>query len=320
MSTAYIDITPEELSAAAATAIADAKNYDYHQASEILANAGLCGVCASEDAGGLGLGIEFAVPLVSEAGKLQLQWPLLETILLAKALGSSPLATELCSGLRSATWAWQGDYPSQWAGHARFANRSDWVLVANGQEGAVLLDLSTIDVHLDEALDPESPQAWLALDNASVLATLDAATFAVLKRDSQILIASMVNGAAEGALNTTATYLSARVQFGRPITAKQAARHTLARMRLLQDATHAGIQRVLHIDEFGRTRDSAAMLSYALSSAAFVLEKAIHLHGGMGFTWEVPLHYALREVRKFDAAFGAGGLAQKVGHDFILSI
>jgi alkylation response protein AidB-like acyl-CoA dehydrogenase len=56
-----------------------------------------------------------------------------------------------------------------------------------------------------------------------------------------------------------------------------------------------------------------------LSSAAFVLEKSIHLHGGMGFTWELPLHYALREVRKFDAAFGAGALASQAGRDFIQS-
>ncbi len=62
------------------------------------------------------------------------------------------------------------------------------------------------------------------------------------------------------------------------------------------------------------------VLANALASAAFVLEKSIHLHGGMGFTWEVPLHYALREVRKFDAAFGSGALASQVGLDFIQSV
>jgi alkylation response protein AidB-like acyl-CoA dehydrogenase len=62
------------------------------------------------------------------------------------------------------------------------------------------------------------------------------------------------------------------------------------------------------------------VLANALASAAFVLEKSIHLHGGMGFTWEVPLHYALREVRKFDAAFGSGALASQVGRDFIQSV
>ena len=45
--------------------------------------------------------------------------------------------------------------------------------------------------------------------------------------------------------------------------------------------------------------------------------KAMHLHGGMGFTWEVPLHHALREVRKIDAAWGGGDLPQSLGRRFI---
>jgi hypothetical protein len=91
-------------------------------------------------------------------------------------------------------------------------------------------------------------------------------------------------------------------------------------MRLLQEASNAGIQRVLATDEYGSVRSTQPVLAHALASAAFVLEKSIHLHGGMGFTWEVPLHYALREVRKFDAAFGSGALANRVGRDFIRSV
>jgi alkylation response protein AidB-like acyl-CoA dehydrogenase len=88
-------------------------------------------------------------------------------------------------------------------------------------------------------------------------------------------------------------------------------------MRLLQEASNAGIARVLDADEYDRVRDTRPVLANALANAAFVLEKSIHLHGGMGFTWEVDLHYALREVRKFDAAFGSGALARQVGQDFI---
>lgn len=320
MSMTDIELTPQELSGAAAQAITDALTHEFRHASQVLANAGLCGVCANEDVGGLGLGIDFAVPIVAEAGKLRLQWPLLETLLIAKALGTSSLAAELCDGTRSATWAMQGNLRDRWAGHARYAEHCDWVLVADGQGGAVLLDLSTVEIQQDLALDPENPQSWLVLNSAKVLAELDAASFADLQRCGQILIASQVNGAAESALQATATYLSARVQFGRPLTAKQAARHLLARMRLLQDATSAGIQRVLHVNEFDSVRDTAPILATALSNAAFVLEKSIHMHGGMGFTWEVPLHYSLREVRKFDAAFGAGALAQQVGQNYIQSI
>ncbi|MGK6306649.1 acyl-CoA dehydrogenase family protein [Variovorax sp. DT-64] len=314
------DLKPEEFAQAAAEAIADAQNRTFRDAAQVLADAGLCGVCALEDAGGLGLGIEFALPIAAEAGKLRLQWPLLETILIAKALGESPLAAELTSGARVATWALEGSLQDRYAGQARFARDSDWVLVADGQGGGALLDLSSVEIQDDGALDPEHPQSWLALDSAKVLAELDAATFAALQRDSHILIAGFVNGAAEAALATTAEYMSTRVQFGRPLSAKQAVRHLLARMRLLQEASNAGIQRVLGADEYGSVRGTQPVLANALASAAFVLEKSIHLHGGMGFTWEVPLHYALREVRKFDAAFGSGALASQVGRDFIRSV
>lgn len=314
------DLKPEEFAHAAAEAITDAQTREFREAAQVLANAGLCGVCAKEDAGGLALGIEFALPIVAEAGKLRLQWPLLETILIAKALGDSMLAGELASGARVATWALQGRLQEGLAGPARYARESDWVLVADGQGGGALLDIGSVEVQDDAALDPEHPQSWLALEGAKVLATLDAATFAALQRDSHILVAGFVNGAAEGALATTAAYMSTRVQFGRPLSAKQAVRHLLARMRLLQEASSAGIERVLRTDEDERQRSTLPILAHALSSAAFVLEKSIHLHGGMGFTWEVPLHYALREVRKFDAAFGARALTQQLGRDFIQAV
>ena len=314
------DLKPEEFGQAAAEAIADAQPREFRDAAQVLANAGLCGVCAAEEAGGLGLGIEFALPIVAEAGRLRLQWPLLETILIAKALGDSPRAARLASGECVATMALQGSLQEKFAGHARHAAQSDWVLVADGQGGGALLDLRTVELQSDEAMDPDFPQAWLTLDKAEVLATLDAPAYAALQRDSQILIAGLVNGAAEGALLTTAEYMSTRVQFGRPLSAKQAVRHLLARMRLVQEASNAGVQRLLSKDEYGRTRATGPVLANALGNAAFVLEKSIHLHGGMGFTWEVPLHYALREVRKFDAAFGAGALARQSGRDFIESV
>lgn len=320
MSTQDNDLKPEEFGQAAIAVIADARERGFREAAEVLAGAGLCGVCAAENAGGLALGIGFALPIVAQAGAQRLQWPLLETMLIAKALGASPLAAELVAGTRVATWALQGDLKAGVAGHARHAAQCDWVLVADGLGGAALLDVASVDVQEDGALAPEHPQAWLDLGQAKVVATLDAAAFATLQREGQILIAGCVNGAAEGALNATADYMSTRVQFGRPLSAKQAVRHLLARMRLLQDTTQAGIERLLRTDEHGRERRVEPVLVNAIANAVFVLEKSLHLHGGMGFTWELPLHHALREVRKFDAAFGSGALASQVGRDFIHSV
>lgn len=313
------ELKPEEFAQAAVAPIDDANSRTMREAACVLAEAGLIGVCACEDDGGLGLDIDFAVPIVHAAGKQRLRFPLLEQIALAKAFAGTELAPALASGEKLATVALQGGIAQNVAAHARYANECDWVLVAD-REGAALVDVSTVACETDGRLDPESPQVWISLAGARVVAKLGAEAYAVLQRDLQVLVAAFVNGAAEGALETAATYMSTRVQFGRPLSAKQAVRHLLARMKLVQEASTAAIRRALLTDEYETPRDVRPALAGALANAAFVIEKAIHLHGGMGFTWEVPLHYSLREVRKFDASFGAGGLAREVGRDFIAAL
>jgi hypothetical protein len=285
----------EAFAQAAAEAIQDAQTRGMRDAAQVLAHAGLCGVCAHEEAGGLGLGIGFALPVADRGGQAAAPMAAARDHLGRQGAGRLAAgAPSWSSGERMATWALQGSLQEKVAGHARHAMDCDWVLVADGRGGGALLDVASLELQRDDALDPEHPQWWLGLEGATVLAVLDAARFAALQRDSHILIAGLVNGAAESALLTTAGYMSTRVQFGRPLSAKQAVRHLLARMRLLQEASHAGIQRLLATDEFGGVRDTRPVLANALGNAAFVLEKSIHLHGGMGFTWEVPLHHALR--------------------------
>lgn len=316
MSTHDEGLRPEEFAEAAAAAIADAQGRDLRAMAQVLAQAGLTGVCAPEADGGLGLGIAFAVPIAQAAGKLGLAFPLVEQLLLARALAGTPEGAALAAGEKLVTIAWQGNLAQGMAGPTRHAQGCDWALVPDG-DGAALVELAGVAIQADPALDPEAPQQWLALNGAVVRARLGAAAQAALLHEARLLLAALANGAAEGALETTAAYMATRVQFGRPLSAKQAVRHHLARMKLVQEVSAAAIQRVLATDEYGQPRSSHTALAGALANAAFVIEKAIHLHGGMGFTWAVPLHYALREVRKLDAAFGAGSLAQGVGRAFI---
>lgn len=310
------ELRPEEFAQAAEAAITDALSRpDAGAMAQVLAQAGLTGVMAAEEDGGLGLSLDFALPIAHAAGRLRLPLPLPEQILLASALAGTPQAAALAAGERLAGIAWQGSLQS---GHARLDNGpADWVLVADG-EGATLLDASALPRDEQAALDPDHPQAWIALDGAPVLARLDARAWDALQRQAHLLLAEFANGAAEGALQAAAEYMATRVQFGRPLSAKQAVRHLLARMRLLQDVSSAAIRRATQADEYGAPRETRPALAGALANAAFVIEKAIHLHGGMGFTWELPLHRALRAVRKLDAAFA--GLASGNGRAFIQSV
>jgi alkylation response protein AidB-like acyl-CoA dehydrogenase len=42
------------------------------------------------------------------------------------------------------------------------------------------------------------------------------------------------------------------------------------------------------------------------------IESALQLHGGMGFTWDVPVHRHLRRVRSWEAQGDAPGVRRAV--------
>jgi hypothetical protein len=294
-------LRPEEFAEAAEAAIQDALTRAAQDVPGTLAAAGLLGVCAKEADGGLGLALDFAVPLAQAAGRLRLHFA---------------LAAALTQGQTLATIAWQGQRDDGWVGHARRAQDARWLLVGHAQ-GAVLLDVLNAPQKTETTLDPENPQIWLDVRQCPVVTELDAETTAALWREGALLMGATAHGAADGALTAAATHTATRVQFDRPLSARQAVRHWLSRMKLYHEAGAAAIARALDCDEWGNAREPLPALMLNLQYATFIIEKAIHLHGGMGFTWEVPLHHALREVRKMDSAWGGGALPQSVGLRFI---
>jgi alkylation response protein AidB-like acyl-CoA dehydrogenase len=320
MNTHDDSLKPEEFAEAAAAAITDALARSFRDTADVLAASGLFGVYAPEHLGGLGLGLEFAVPISEAAGKLQLHFPLVEQIVLAKAFadaGADASITEaLVTGQKIAAIAWRGDPSKKIASHASHANDCDWILVAD-IEGASLIEANSVSMESNGALDPEHPHYELNFKDAVVKARLSSAAFAALIADAQVLWTGFVNGASGAALQSSAQYTSTRIQFGRPLSAKQVVRHTLARMQLLQTTSTAALHRVLRRDEFSAPRNTATAFSGAVANAIFIIERAIHLHGGMGFTWELPLHYSLREVRKIEAAFDNGHRLEDIGAQFI---
>ncbi|WP_254599996.1 acyl-CoA dehydrogenase [Cupriavidus gilardii] len=311
-------LRPEEFGEAAEAAIEDALGRSAAEHAGVLAAAGLFGVYAAEEDGGLGLPLDFAVPVVQAAGRLRLRFALAEQIVLARHLPDAAMRAALVEGQRRGAISCQGRLGERWVGHARQAADADWLLLrATHGDGAVLVDLNGAPRRQDPALDPEEPATWLDLAEGPVLAELDAIAAGALWRDLQLLLAATAHGAAEGALQAAVTHTGTRVQFGAPLSTRQAVRHWLARMKLFHEASGAAIGRALRRDEWGSERDARGALALNLQHAAFIIEKAMHLHGGMGFTWELPLHRALREVRALDAAFGATALPRQLGRDFI---
>lgn len=304
------DLLPEEFGAAAGDAIRHALDSAFADQTQILAQAGLFAITSPEDAGGMGLDLTFALPVAKAAGELQLRWPLVEQILLAQAFAGSEIGEALVAGDKVGTIAWGS------AGAAQFVDQADYVLIALGG-GAALYPREGLEVHIDAKLDPDFPQAAVACGTSAPVASLSAQAFAALRQDALALHAAFAIGAGIGALERSVAYMQTRVQFGRPLSAKQAVRHHLARMKMLSDISEATLTRAFKADEFGQARSIESAFAAALANAIFITEKAIHLHGGMGFTWELPLHYSLRDLRKIDAAFQAGKSLQAIGQAFI---
>jgi alkylation response protein AidB-like acyl-CoA dehydrogenase len=294
-----------ELRAAAEAAISDALSGDLKSTASVLAGAGLTALLTDEAAGGLGLRLRDALVVAEAAGALQLRWPLVEQMVLSAALAGTRAGGEMARGERIGAVAWQGSLEEGIAGPARAINMADYLLVRTG-EGAALLDRSSLELSEVAVLDPHWPEVWArwADQEPMVVARLDKRQSLALLHSIQLLCAAEVSGAARSALQRTAEHATMRVQFGGPLSARQAVRHQLARMQLRVELMSASIARVASADEFGMDRDSRSALAGVIEHGAFVLERAIHLHGAMGFTWDVPLHGALRAIRALDAAFG----------------
>ncbi|MEI8058321.1 MAG: acyl-CoA dehydrogenase family protein [Actinomycetes bacterium] len=106
-----------------------------------------------------------------------------------------------------------------------------------------------------------------------------------------VIWAAEAVGAAQHLLNLSVEYAKTREQFGKPIGSFQAVKHRLADMHSdVQYAETAVIWASLEPD------NSRRATAYALDTAIEVAQSSIQVHGGMGFTWEMGLHFYLRTM------------------------
>ena len=114
---------------------------------------------------------------------------------------------------------------------------------------------------------------------------------AAARHELDVVWAAEVAGAAQRMLDLAVDYAKQRVQFGRPIGSFQAVKHRLADMHIeVQLAESAVLWASLEPDQSRRTT------RYAVDAAIRVAEGAIQVHGAMGFTWELGLHFYLRSM------------------------
>ncbi len=118
------------------------------------------------------------------------------------------------------------------------------------------------------------------------------------------LLAAEQVGGAQQCLDMTVAHARRRVQFGRPIGTFQAVQHRCADMLLEVESARsaAAWAAVASSDELPK---AAAMAKVTCSEAfAFVATETIHLHGGLGFTWDHDAHLYFKRARSSRLLFG----------------
>ena len=307
-----------------------------------MAEQGWTGIIFPEAYGGFGMGMVEMAAALEEMGRALLPGPYLSTItagaLLEHAASDAQKHEHLsaiCHGDAKATVAlleqaasWSPDAVTMGAaligsryqlhGQKLFVNDAavaDFIICAARLDGDLALLLApkgrfkaTAMPAMDgtrklyevsfESLPPECLLARGARAHRALERALDIGAIA--------LVSEMVGGM-QRLLDMTVEYAKTRKQFGKPIGSFQAVQQQCADMLLFTESSRsATYYGAWALQEGTHEAQSAVSTAKAYASEAYreVGNRAIQVHGGMGFTWENDCHLYYRRAKASEIAFG----------------
>jgi len=260
---------------------------------------GLPALMAPEDEGGAGLGAVEMVLVAIAAGYWVLPEPLVE-----HAGVAVPLLVAAGVAVSEGTVA---------VGHPR--NR----LVADADTATALLLADGAAVHLvpaedvrvtrRESIDPFrrlfavawQPKASTRIAGEGWDRALD---------HGALFVAAQLLGLAQRAIDLSVAYTKERQQFGKPIGSFQAVKHHLAtaqvKVEFARPVLLAAAALLAHGSPLAATRISHAKLA-ATDAADVATHAAVQVHGAMGYSWEVDVHFVLKRALALGQAWGTPG-------------
>ena len=157
-------------------------------------------------------------------------------------------------------------------------------------------------------LDPLTP-----VHSATTLPTgerlADTATAAAIGLVGTTLAAAMLLGIAEATSEMGVAYAKERRQFDKPIGSFQAIKHLLADTFVRQELARASVYTAagtLDHPEIGDVSSAVAQAKLIAGDGAMKNARTcVQVHGGMGYTWEVPVHYYLKRTWVLETSFGS---------------
>lgn len=269
-----------------------------------LAGLGVFDLRVPDEDGGLGLGLPEAVVVFEELGRALVPGPLVATEL-ARALALVPAAGVVGSLRVGAGPALVEHLPALEAlvlvddadGLVSVVGRDDLAAAAHQPAG--------------RSLDPLGPR-WLVPGPLPGRPVTDVRGLAGSRgrdgdaygrwcRDEQVLTAALCVGIAAAAGELAVDYAGQRQQFGRPIGSFQAVKHLCADMFVRTETARAAVHAAsVTVDQPGvgdPTRSAAGAALVAGEAATANAKACLQVHGGVGFTWDLPVHRYLTRSR-----------------------
>jgi alkylation response protein AidB-like acyl-CoA dehydrogenase len=265
-----------------------------------LAEMGVFALRLAESDGGVGLGSADAVLVFEELGRCLAPGPVLWSHLAAGLIEGAGSGDVVVGGLDQVN---HGEGPVM----VEYLQHIDALLVLR-EDGAYRVDPKALSATAVETpLDPFTPVHHVeSLPEGDRVA--DAATAARLRIEGAALASALMLGIAEATQELATDYAKGREQFNRPIGSFQAIKHILADCFVRQEIARAAVYAAgatLDDPEVGSAERAAATAKVTAGDAAMKNSRAcIQVHGGMGYTWEVPAHYFLKRTWVLENVFG----------------
>jgi alkylation response protein AidB-like acyl-CoA dehydrogenase len=236
----------------------------------------------------LGLGLADAVLVFEELGKACVPGPLVSTFL-AAGHADGPVALV------------EAEQTPLLVAHLEVAT-AVLVVGADARLAAVPQDATSVP----DPIDPLSPLHELTRVPAGE--PLDGIAVDAVRRDGAVLTAALQVGLAARLTELAVAYAKEREQFGRTIGSFQSVKHICAdmfvRTELARVAVHAAAVTLDDPDAEDAPRVVAGAKLLADEAATTNGRGAVQVHGGMGFTWEVPVHFFLKRAWLHATEFG----------------
>ncbi|MFF4486260.1 acyl-CoA dehydrogenase family protein [Streptomyces sp. NPDC001544] len=302
---------------------------------------GLAGLLVPEERGGQGATHREAAVVLEELGRAVAPVPYLSSAVVAteallafphsrlRSSGGTPIADDLLGRLASGRTigvlavglhlAPGGAFTSVRLENGRLhgeltgiadAAVADVLLVPADDGGLYAVDADAVTVTPQVSLDLTRPVATVGLDGAPgrLLGPAEPAVRRALHAGAGLL-ASEQFGVADWALTETVRYLKERKQFNRPVGGFQALKHRLAQLWLEVVNLRAAARAAADALATGEDTDVtvAVAQAYAAPVAVRATEEALQLHGGIGMTWEHPVHLYLKRAKADSIALGTAG-------------